>query len=54
MFTFLQIQTELSETCKFLEINKEAQLKFTLEQATKTHRGSRGIAVPWPTGGVEI
>jgi len=45
MSTFLQIQTEFSETCKFFEISKKVKVKFTLEQATKAHRGSRGIAL---------
>jgi len=43
MSTFLQIQTEFSETYKFFQINKK--VKFTLEQATKAHRGSRAIAL---------
>jgi hypothetical protein len=44
MSTFLQIQTEFSETYKFFEINKKVKVNFALEQATKAHRGSRGIA----------
>jgi hypothetical protein len=43
MSTFLQIQTEFSEIYKFFEISKK--VKFTLEQATKAHRRSRGIAL---------
>ena len=40
-------KAEQREKEKHKEVKVKVKVKFTLQQATKTQRGSRGIAVPF-------